>query len=57
MVADALCPGLYDTTIERNAYPFLPSEPPDLKTIKLQQQLAVSDVMTTNPICMPAIIK
>jgi hypothetical protein len=44
MVGDALTVGIYDTTILRATYPYLPQSFSSLHHIKLGQQLTVGEV-------------
>ncbi|KAL6757315.1 chloride channel, partial [Haematococcus lacustris] len=57
VVADALTPGLYDTTLTRACYPFLAEEPQGLHHLKLSQQLTVADVMSQAPVTLPVLIR
>jgi len=57
IVADFLTIGLYNTNMERHAYPFLPEVPEGLEALKLSHQLQVADVMTPKIVAMPVVIR
>ena len=57
MIADFITIGLYNTNMERHAYPFLPEQPEGLEALKLSHQLQVSDIMTPKIVAMPVVIR
>ena len=57
VVADFITIGLYNTNMERHAYPFLPQQPEGLEALKLSHQLQVADVMTPKIVAMPVVIR
>ncbi|KAF5832786.1 chloride channel [Dunaliella salina] len=57
IVADFMTIGIYNTNMERHAYPFLPEQPEGLEALKLSHQLQVADVMTPKIVAMPVVIR
>ncbi|KAG2486586.1 hypothetical protein HYH03_014756 [Edaphochlamys debaryana] len=54
LVADLLEPvGVFDLSINRSGYPYLPAEPTHLSDIKLQHALKVGDVMSSQLAALP----
>lgn len=48
---------IYDFSIRRMAFPFLEHQPSELPHIKAQAVLTAADVMSPDPVMLPAVIK